>query len=76
MLYLWVRMRQQENSLQTVCNGKIRECIFAVMFCLVEVRKRVVLFAVILTANIILFLLESSSFPTLFCYVPMFNIPQ
>lgn len=68
-------MRRQENSLQTVCNGKIQQCIFAVMFSLDEVRKRIVLFAVIFTANVFLFLLASFSFPTPFYYVPMFSFP-
>lgn len=67
-------MRQQQNSPQTVCNGKIQQCIFTVMFCLREVRKRIVWFAVIFTTNITLFLLASSSFPTPLCPHVQFSL--
>lgn len=67
-------MGQQENSLQKVCNGKIQQCIFTVMFCLHEVRNRIVWFAVIFTTNITLFLLASSSFPTPLCPHVQFSL--
>lgn len=69
-------MRQQENSLQTACNRKIQQCIFAVMFGLDEVRKGVLLLAVIFIANIILFLLASSSFSNsiLLCLHTQFSL--
>lgn len=70
MLYLLVRTRQQENSLQTVCSGKIQHCIFAVMFSSDEDRERTVLFTMVFTANNILFLLASSSFLSPLYYVP------
>lgn len=70
MLYLQVEMRQQQSSLQPVCNRKQSNkqnktqqyFVFVVVFSLAEVRKRIVLFAVRVTASIILFLLASSFF--------------